>query len=140
MELEDVRSQSQTQTRQDDPEEEEDSDEEDQPLALMNGLKPQTQPGHPVGSGRHGGKKAMGHMTVAGTAPALQTTTVFKKNADATGVSGKSKTKPDLGEEQLQRLASGVTVDTEGETIQVVLYSCCTNSSSELLCHFKATQ
>ncbi|KAF8585989.1 Bromodomain-containing protein [Ramaria rubella] len=51
-------------------------------------------------------------MTVAGTAPAPPT---VQKN-ESTGTAGKSKGKPEeLGQDQIQRLATGVTVDTEVE-------------------------
>jgi hypothetical protein len=121
--------QTQSQTQGQEPDDS-DSDEEDQPLALMNGSKPQAQP---PALGRHSGKKAAGHMTVAGTAPAPQTANASKKNVEAAGVAGKSKTKPEeLGEEQLQRLATGVTVDAEGENVQVIIHFCATRSTKLL--------
>lgn len=119
----DFQSQTQTQIHEQDPEDS-DSDEEDQPLALMNGTKPQAPSGLvPV---RHGGKKAAGHMTVAGTAPAPQTAHPLKHSSDIVGMAGKPIGRlEELGEEQLQRLATGVTVDTEGENIQVMFLLRC---------------
>ena len=115
----DSQSQTQTQTLEPDPEDS-DSDEEDQPLALKNGTKPHVQSGLvPI---RHSGKKTAGHMTVAGTAPAPQTAHTLKQS-DIVGMAGKSMGRPEeLGEERLQRLATGVTVDTEGETVLVMFF------------------
>ncbi|GJJ06478.1 hypothetical protein Clacol_000670 [Clathrus columnatus] len=90
----------------------ESDDEEERPLAVTNGNKPniKTVP-------RYGGKKAAGHMTVAGTAPA-PTHTGFHAKANLESL--KTKVKPEeLGEEAIDRLASGVTVDTEGEPVEV---------------------
>lgn len=90
-------------------------DEEEQPLALVNGSRTQPQAFPP----RHGGKKAGGHMTVAGTAPAPQTG-VSLKTGDT--VAGKPKAKQEeLGGDKIQRLATGITVDTQGETLEVSL-------------------
>ncbi|KIJ49447.1 hypothetical protein M422DRAFT_161098 [Sphaerobolus stellatus SS14] len=49
-------------------------------------------------------------MTVAGTAPAAQT------GAAKTAVEKPKAKQEELGEDKIQRLATGVTVDTEGET------------------------
>ena len=117
-ENEDQDIENQTQLQEQDPEDS-DSDEEDQPLALKNSSKPQAQPS--LVPPRHGGKKPAGHMTVAGTAPASQTGHLLTHN-EAIGQTGKSKsTHGELKEDQLQRLATGVTVDTEGETVQVMM-------------------
>lgn len=95
----------------------ESDDEEEQPLAATNGNKPNIKivP-------RYGGKKSAGHMTVAGTAPAPTHTGIYPK----TGLeSSKTKVKPEeLGEETIDRLATGVTVDTEGEPAQVTFSDC----------------
>jgi hypothetical protein len=113
----DTRSQTQAQTQEPDLEDS-DSDEEDRPLALKNNSKPPAQAG--FGPARHGGKKTAGHMTVAGTAPAPQTSHPLAHGGDGVGATSKSKGKhEELGAEQLQRLATGVTVDTEGEIVQV---------------------
>lgn len=104
--------------------EDSDSDEEDQPLALMNGARNQTQTAVPP---RHGGKKTGGHMTVAGTAPAPQTGTS----------KGPLELKPkpkqeELGEAKIQRLATGITVDTEGDTVEVRGFSFLANIHADM--------
>lgn len=94
----------------------ESDDEEERPLAVTNGNKPnvKTVP-------RYGGKKSAGHMTVAGTAPAPANTGPHSK-VGLESMKSKSKSKPEeLGEQTIDRLASGVTVDTEGEPVEVML-------------------
>lgn len=97
----------------------ESDDEEERPLAVTNGNKPniKTVP-------RYGGKKSAGHMTVAGTAPAPANTGPHSKvglESSKSKSKSKSKGKPEeLGEQTIDRLASGVTVDTEGEPVQVM--------------------
>lgn len=118
---EEIDDQDDTQGQTQEPDlEDSDSDEEDRPLALTNSSRPAAQAG--LGPARHSGKKTAGHMTVAGTAPAPQTVHPSTHGGDGVSTTSKSKGKhEELGAEQLQRLATGVTVDTEGETVQVML-------------------
>ena len=115
---------------EDDDDDDDDDDEEDKPLAARmttktasNGARTTTK----ATTGKRSGKKASSMKSKAQTAPAsMQPPTGREQaemNGEVNGINGRDaivKIEEKMDESQLNRLATGVTVDAAGTTHAVV--------------------